>query len=114
MDSDNVITNLKIIKMINVNEKSSIRKGHLQIDYHPFQFIKRWFYNDSRDLVVLFIKDLINNVSHHKDNEMVIHEINGIFELRIMPKESKTTLKSIIFDFLLNIAKKRIKRGNNP
>lgn len=80
MDSDNVITNLKIIKMINVNEKLSIRKGHLQIDYHPFQFIKRWFYNDSRDLVVLFIKDLINNVSHHKDNEMVIHEINGIYK----------------------------------
>ena len=60
---DNIITNLKIIALIKVDEKLSIRKGHLQIDNSSnFQFFKRWFYRDSRDIILLFIKDLIRNI----------------------------------------------------
>ena len=69
---DNLITNLKIIEMIKINEKLSIRKGHLQIDYSSnIQFIKRWFNRDSREIIIKYIKDLvkeINNVFKFKHN----------------------------------------------
>jgi len=61
---DNIITNLKIISLVKVDEKLSIRKGHLQIDNSSnFQFLKRWFYRDSREFILLFIKDLIRSIS---------------------------------------------------
>ena len=61
---DNIITNLKIISLVKVDEKLSIRKGHLQIDNSSnLQFLKRWFYRDSRDIILLFVKDLIRNIS---------------------------------------------------
>jgi len=61
---DNIITNLKIIALVKVDEKLSIRKGHLQIDNSSnLQFIKRWFYRDSRDIILLFIKDLVRNIT---------------------------------------------------
>ena len=61
---DNIITNLKIISLVKIDEKLSIRKGHLQIDNSSnFQFLKRWFNRDSRDFILLFIKDLIRNIS---------------------------------------------------
>jgi hypothetical protein len=57
---DSIITNLKIISIIQINEKLGIRKGHLVIDRDSnIQPIKRWFNRDSRDLVLNFIKDLI-------------------------------------------------------
>ena len=61
---DNIIPNLKIISLVKVDEKLSIRKGHLQIDNSSnLQFLKRWFYRDSRDIILLFVKDLIRNIS---------------------------------------------------
>ena len=61
---DNIITNLKIISLVKIDEKLSIRKGHLQIDNSSnFQFIKRWFFRDSRDIILLFIKDLIRSLT---------------------------------------------------
>ena len=80
---DNVITNLKIISLIKVDEKLSIRKGHLQIDNSSnFQFFKRWFYRDSRDIVLLFIKDLIRNIYNlfnkincYNDNQVVLNRV---------------------------------------
>jgi hypothetical protein len=80
---DNVITNLKIIALIKVDEKLSIRKGHLQIDNSSnFQFFKRWFYRDSRDIILLFIKDLIRNIYNlfnkitcYNDNKIVLSRV---------------------------------------
>ena len=61
---DNIITNLKIISLAKVDEKLSIRKGHLQIDNSSnFQFIKRWLFRDSRGFILLYLKDLIRNIS---------------------------------------------------
>jgi hypothetical protein len=61
---DNIVTNLKIISLIKVDEKLSIRKGHLSLDNSSnFQFLKRWFYRDSRDITLLFIKDLVRSIS---------------------------------------------------
>ena len=62
---DSIITNLKILSIVQINEKLCIHKGHLQIDRDTgLQFIKRWFYRDSRDLVLNFIKELIRNINY--------------------------------------------------
>jgi len=59
-----IITNLKIIGMLKIDEKLCIRKGHLQIDrFSHLQSFKRWLYRDSRDFILLFIKELIKNVT---------------------------------------------------
>jgi hypothetical protein len=57
---DSLITNLKIIGMIQVNDKLCIRKGHLQIDSCVrLQFLSRWFYKDSRDSILNFLNVLV-------------------------------------------------------
>lgn len=62
---DSIITNLKILGIVQINEKLCIHKGHLQIDRDTgLQSIKRWFYRDSRDLVLNFIKELIRNINY--------------------------------------------------
>ena len=61
---DTIITNLKIISIIQINEKLGIRKGHLIIDRDSnIQSIKRWFNRDSRDIILNYIKDLLKNIS---------------------------------------------------
>ena len=80
---DNIITNLKIISLVKVEEKLSIRKGHLSLDNSSnFQFLKRWFYRDSRDMVLLFVKDLIRSISNlfdklncYNDNIYILKKI---------------------------------------
>ena len=61
---DSIITNLKIIGILQINEKLSIRRGHLHIDREVvgLQFLKRWFYKDSRDIILTFIKEMIRNI----------------------------------------------------
>jgi uncharacterized protein YjcR len=76
---DLIITNLKIISKIKVNEKLCIRKGHLQIDRdYKLQSLKRWFYHDSRETALNYIKDLLrnlvylmNNISRFKKEELL-------------------------------------------
>ena len=72
MDStDLLITNLKIIGMIQANDKLCIRKGHLQIDSQiKLQFLCRWFYRDSRDVILSFINDIIKNILYFLDNRI--------------------------------------------
>jgi hypothetical protein len=61
---DIIITNLKVISQLKLNDKLCIRKGHLFIDTSSnFQFIKRWFYRDSRDIVLMYIRELVRNIS---------------------------------------------------
>ena len=61
---DSIITNLKIISIVQINEKLGVRKGHLIIDRDSnIQCLKRWFNRDSRDIVLNYIKDLLKNIS---------------------------------------------------
>ena len=60
---DNIITNLKVISLIQVNDKLNIRKGHLQIDKESnMRSIYRWLNRDSRDIVLKYIKDILRNI----------------------------------------------------
>lgn len=60
---DYIITNLKIISIVQINEKLGVKKGHLVIDRDSnIQPIKRWFNRDSRDMILNFIKDLLKNI----------------------------------------------------
>ena len=62
---DSIITNLKIISIIQINEKLCIHRGHLQIDRdNGLQGVKRWFNRDSRELVLNFIKELLRNINY--------------------------------------------------
>ena len=62
---DSIITNLKIISIIQINEKLCITKGHLQIDKDStLQGVKRWFNRDSREVVLNFIKELLKNINY--------------------------------------------------
>jgi hypothetical protein len=76
-----IITNLKIIGMLKVDEKLCIRKNHLQIDrFSHLQSIKRWFNRDSRDFILMFIKELIKNIINldfekYTDKENVLTKI---------------------------------------
>ena len=80
---DIIITNLKVISQLKLNEKLCIRKGHLFIDTSSnYQFLKRWFYRDSRDMILLFIKDLIRSISNlfdklncYDDNQSILKKI---------------------------------------
>ena len=56
---DSIIINLKIISLIQINEKLGIHNGHLCINKSSnVQFLRRWFNRYSRNLVLKFIKDL--------------------------------------------------------
>ena len=61
---DIIITNLKVISQLKLNEKLCIRKGHLYIDSSSnYQFLKRWFNRDSRDIILIYIRELIRNIA---------------------------------------------------
>jgi hypothetical protein len=61
---DIIITNLKVISQLKLNEKLCIRKGHLFIDSSSnYQFLKRWFNRDSRDIVLIYIRNLVRNIA---------------------------------------------------
>jgi len=61
---DNIIINLNIIGIIKVNEKLCIRKGHLQIDISSnFQSIRRWFFRDSRDIIIIYLNKLMTDIT---------------------------------------------------
>jgi hypothetical protein len=75
---DNIITNLKILSLISVNEKLSIHKGHLYIDKICLQSLKRWYYRDSREILIIYLRDLIKIIQNlldkmtHKPNYLWI------------------------------------------
>ena len=61
---DNIITNLNIIGILKINEKLCIRKGHLQIDASSnFQSIRRWCFRDSREINIIYINKLLNDIT---------------------------------------------------
>ena len=60
--TDNTIANLKIISMVQKNQKLCVRKGQLTIEKNDrVQFIRRWLHNDSRDLILMHVRNTINN-----------------------------------------------------
>jgi hypothetical protein len=103
---DNIITNLKIISKVKVDEKLCIRKGHLQIDNSSnFQFLKRWYYRDSRDFILLFIKDLIRNISSVFEKRHNIWAITGVLDEMENAKIGLVNLKTTYSTDCIMIAK---------
>lgn len=59
---DNTIASLKIIGMVPKNGKLSVRKGQLTLEKDDhLQKLRRWIYKDSRELMLMHIKNTINN-----------------------------------------------------
>lgn len=59
---DDIMANLKVIGMLQKNSKLCVRKGKLAIDDEShFQFLRRWLKRDSRDSVLMHMKNTIVN-----------------------------------------------------
>jgi len=66
---DSIINSLKVISQLKLNEKLCIRKGHLQIDSSSnIQFLKRWFYRDSREIVIVYLQKLMDDLLKLRDS----------------------------------------------
>ncbi len=91
---DNIITNLKILNLVQINEKLSIRKGHLQIDKESsIQFVVRWFNRDSRDVILVFLKELVRNINITFNKIKLTKEKQDIWNLvRILSELEKSEI----------------------
>jgi hypothetical protein len=115
---DKIIINLKIIGIIKVNEKLCIRKGNLQIDQESnLRSLKRWFFRDTRDDFLIFIRDIIrkiNLITDHRDLERICSEFEkaqlGMDNLKTTYSMDPVTIATI--DNLV-IKLNQLKRGGN-
>jgi hypothetical protein len=75
---DKIIINLKIIGIVKINEKLCIRKGNLQVDQESnLRSLKRWFFRDTREDFLIFIRDIIrkiNLITDRRDLERIHSE----------------------------------------
>jgi hypothetical protein len=115
---DKIIINLKIIGIIKVNEKLCIRKGNLQIDQESnLRSLKRWFFRDTRDDFLIFIRDIIrkiNLITDSRDLERIYSEFEkaqlGMDNLKATYSMDPVTIATI--DNLV-IKLNQLKRGGN-
>jgi hypothetical protein len=115
---DKIIINLKIIGIIKVNEKLCIRKGNLQIDQESnLRSLKRWFFRDTRDDFLIFIRDIIrkiNLITDSQDLERIYSEFEkaqlGMDNLKATYSMDPVTIATI--DNLV-IKLNQLKRGGN-
>jgi hypothetical protein len=102
---DYILTNLKILSLVQINQKVSIYKGHLQIDYRPLQFIKRWLNKDSRESLVVFLNDLLKKINHlFKNYEENLKEVISTI-LNEMDKIKLNNLKITYADDPITVVK---------
>ena len=59
---DQVLANLKVISMVQEGARLRLIAGQLSIDYpSPVQPIRRWFYGDSRSIMLNHVRGVIHN-----------------------------------------------------
>lgn len=77
---DTIITNLKVISTLQVNDKLKVNNGHLQIDPHTtMRSIVRWLNGDSRHVILKFIKELFKNVNIlRNETPRITDEMEGV------------------------------------
>ena len=60
---ENLLINLKVLGLLEKNQKVSINGNLIVIDYNTlFQGIRRWWYESNREKGIIFIGTLINNL----------------------------------------------------
>ena len=100
---DKLVINLKIIGILQIGEKLCIRKGNLQIDQESnLRSLKRWFYRDSRDNFLIYIKDLFRKIiliENQKDLLRIYSEFEkvqlGLENLKITYSYDPVTIATI-------------------
>lgn len=66
---DNVLANLKVMAMLNKNQKLCVRKGALSVDTPDvMQPIRRWMNNDSRDIILLHVRNTVSSCMRIANN----------------------------------------------
>ena len=100
METDSIITNLKIISLLKINEKLGVHEGHLCINNSSnIQFLRRWFNRDSRKIVIKFIKDLIKDICNLQNITIVKNELEqslaGLENLKITYSHDLVTVVNL-------------------
>ena len=63
MDISDLLTNLHVLGMLKENDKLCRQDGHIAIEppHNPlFSSLKRWYYNDSRRIMIMDINNIIH------------------------------------------------------
>lgn len=59
---DNVLANLRVMAMLNKNQKLCVRKGALTVDTQDLlQPVRRWLNSDSRDIIILHVRNTVSS-----------------------------------------------------
>lgn len=59
---DNIISNLKVISMVQKNGRLCVRKGSLTIEPDDnIQKFRRWFFKDGREITMMHVKNTVYN-----------------------------------------------------
>ena len=59
---DQILANLKVISMIKTCTRLRIIKGQISLDFpSPVQPVRRWFYGDSRNAMIIHVRGVIHN-----------------------------------------------------
>jgi hypothetical protein len=91
---DFLITNLNTAGKLKINQKLSIRHGHLQVG--NFSILSRWYNKDSRELIITFFRDLIKKIKELGDLEPYEKELmkNAINQAEAGLSNLKITYKN--------------------
>ena len=65
---NNILLNMKIISEIKENDKLLTNNNCLEIDTRYVQFIQRWLYEDGREVTLIKISEIIDNLFNFIDN----------------------------------------------
>ena len=80
---ENVLINLKVLALLEKNQKISINGNLIIIDYNTlFQGIRRWWYESNREKGIIFIDTLINNLD--SDYKKLIRKKNTVSNNRLI------------------------------
>ena len=71
---DQILANLKVISMIKTCTRLRIIKGQLSLDFpSPIQPMRRWFYGDSRNAMIIHVRGVIHNALNVVKLETMLH-----------------------------------------
>jgi len=86
MDADEIITNLKILALIQKGDRITTSSHYLNIEQRSIvpQFVRRWKANECRDNAIKKINVIVNNALLSKQDiiEYILKAIDGIRNLQ--------------------------------
>ena len=91
---DQVLANLKVISMVKEGGRLRLVSGQLSVDYpSPVQPIRRWYYGDTRSIMISHVRGVIHNAINIVKLENMVGETERKWiVLKIIESLSKSKL----------------------